>query len=155
MDGMRKGPHSISSNSPWGKAEGSSAHLVPGCQERSCLVSWASLVGKSRHLGDRWSWGTRKEPGVRAALPQGSLTKERVSGTLPHINITAKPTNVYRVLTVFCTFSAPACPPYTCLDPWYRILLWNLILYIIPTTWHTSNRRVSTVTHFANGQSKA
>lgn len=152
--GWGKGPRSISSNSPWGKAEGSSAHLVPGCQERSCLVSWASLVGKRRHLGNRWSWGRRKEPRVRAALPRVPSQK-RVSGTLLHIDITAKPMNVYQILSLSCTISTPACPPSTCLDPWFRILLWNLILHYTPMSWHECHvKKVSTITCFADGKAK-
>ena len=36
---------------------------------------------------------------MRAALPQGSLTEEGVSGTLLYINILATPTNIYQVLS--------------------------------------------------------
>lgn len=70
--GRKKGHTQATLRNP----EGPSAHLVPGCQERSCLVSWASLMGKGRHLGNRWSWGRRKEPRVRAALPQGLIFQD-------------------------------------------------------------------------------
>lgn len=42
---------------------------------------------------------------MRAALVQGSLIEERVSGTLLHISVLVKPTNIDQVLSVY---SAPS-----------------------------------------------
>lgn len=151
----------------WGKGHSQSAAIIPEEKQRVPQLTWYLAVRSAAawspglpSWGRAGTWGTGGAKGGERSqeweqpFPRAPLQK-RVSGTLLHINILVKPMNIYQVLN---GYSAPSqhlvCPAYTCLDPWNRIWLRNLIFHFNLMTWHSSKRRVRTIPVLQTGKAK-